>query len=234
MNVSSKVLRLSRTLCVVAVLGAGCVVPAMAQTNGASAQLSPQQVTFVRNMLRTSRAQIAKATLAEQRATDPNEKVSAEVTIAQWYAIRAHLAELATAAKIASPVAYTADQQAMLARLQSEPSSRVMETAVRLEQQGRATALAQLREEKASTNPQISAFVRYAQPALTAYDKVNVPDQWTGTIRSGAFAWAPGPPPSKGHWTNKVRAGAFTWSTGKQVSDQKWPSSIRAGAFSWK
>lgn len=234
MNVPSKFLRSARTLCVVAVLSAGCVVPAMAQSNGASAQLSPQQVAFVRDMLRTSRAQIAKATLAEQRATDPNEKVSAEVTIAQWYAIRAHLAELATAAKIATPVAYTADQQATIARLQNEPSSRVMDTAVRLEAQGRATALAQLREESTSTNPQISAFVRYAQPALMAYDKVNVPGQWTGVIKSGAFAWAPGPPPSREHWTKTIRSGAFSWSTGTQVSDQKWPETIRSGAYAWK
>jgi hypothetical protein len=211
-----------------------CVVPAMAQTNGAPALLSPIQVAFVKDMLRISRAQISKATLAEQRATDPNEKVSAELTIAQWYAVRAHLAALASLAQVTSPVAFTAEQESRLSQLQSAPSSRVMQLAVRLEREGRENALAEMRAQAASTNPQISAFVEYAQPMLVAYGALNTPERWTGSVRTGSFGWSAAPSGDAGPWPNKISAGAFGWSTGTKTSNQTWPAVIRAGAFGWK
>lgn len=231
MRVLSSVLRLSRILPIVAAITAASVLPALAQTNVATTQMSPADVAFVTTMLQVSRAQIEKAKLAEERTNDANAKIAAEGTIADWCAFRAHLAMIAAAARVPSPVAFSAAQEAMLARLQHAPSAQVMSELAQVERIGNQTALAQMRVTGSTSNPQIGQFIAYARPMVTADLQVTTADDVA--IRSGPYGW--GPPKASGDaWPARIVTGAFGWSTGTKTSDQKWPGVIRTGPFAWK
>lgn len=191
MNVSQNVLRAARTPSLVVALFAACLAPAMAQmsASGAPAQMTAADRAFVTSMLQISREQVALANLAAQRTSDPNAVASADRTAADWAAFRSHLAPLAAAAGVASPVSLSAAQQAMLTRLQHATSTSAIVMSVKFERQEDQQAAAQLRAEKSSTNPQITEFVAYAQPVLSGYENRLAAETWPGPTRSGAYAW---------------------------------------------
>lgn len=189
MHVSQNVFGVLRTPALAAAIIAACIVPAVAQTNGETTQISPAERAFVINMLQLSRAQIALATLVEQRTNNPDAVVSSERTVAEWCAFRAHLAELAAAAGAPSPVALSAAQQTMLAQLQRTPSSQVMLVSLKLERQGDQMILKEMGAEGSATNSQISQFIAYARPELTGYDHVMTAENWSGPTVTGSYGW---------------------------------------------
>ncbi len=194
MQVSRHVLGLTRKLSLVAAIIAACVVPAVAQMNTGTTQMSPAERTFVTNMLQISRGQIALATLAQQRLNDSSAAVSFDETASEWYALRSHLASLAAAAGVPSPVALSAAQQAMLTQLQSAPRSRVIALWVKLERQGDQAALAQIRAQRFAPNSPAGQFIAYASPELTTYDQagydhVMTAESTSPTMRAGAYSW---------------------------------------------
>jgi predicted outer membrane protein len=195
MHVSQHVLGVSRTISLVAGIVVACVVPAVAQTNGGSTQMSPAERAFVVSMMQIARGQIALAKLAEQRTNNPDAAVSTREVAAEWYALRAHLASLAAEAGAPYPVALSATQQTKLAQLQEAPPSNVMAVWVKLARQGNRTALDQMRAEGSATNSQISEFIAYARPELTGYDQTGYDHVMTaknsgGTLRTGSYSWS--------------------------------------------
>ncbi len=194
MHVSRHVLGLTRKLSLVSAIIAACVVPAVAQTNPGTTQMSPAERAFVTNMLQISRGQIALATLAQQRMNDSSAAVSFDETASEWYAFRSHLATLAAAVGAPSPVALSAAQQAMLAQLQSAPRSRVIGLWVKLERQGDQAALAQIRAQHVAANSPVGQFIAYASPELTTYDQAGYDHVMTAQsvspmVRAGAYSW---------------------------------------------
>lgn len=232
MHVSQNAPGVSRTLSLVVAIIAACVVPAVAQTNGGTTQMSPPERAFVVNMLQLSRAQVALATLVEQRTNNPDAAVSAEGTVAEWCAFRSHLATLAAAAGVPPPVALSATQQTMLARLQRTPSSEVIAESMKLERQADQMALEQMRAEGSTTNSQISQFIAYARPEITGYDHVIIGENWSGPIRTGSFGWG-GPSRTAYSWSGPIRTGSYAWG-GPSRTAYAWSGPIRTGSYAWK
>ena len=211
MNVLRSVLRVSRTLPIIAAIIAACVVPALAQTAGTT-QMSASDRAFVTSMLQISRTQYS-LTLA---ATDPDATASHNLTAADWAGFRAHLATLAAAAGAPSPVALTAAQQTMLTQLQSAPSSNVTLLAMKDEEQGHLAALRLMRAQSSTTNPQIKQFLAYATPIQTEH--AIAAQARSQTVRSGAFAWS-GPSMNAQKWNGPVRSGG---SVGADLGEPRW------------
>lgn len=196
MHVSRNVLGVSRTLSLVAAIIAVCIGPAVAQTYGRTTQTTPAQTqlsaadrAFVTNMLQISRAEIAMATYVELHTNDPAAAVSAAQRAAQWAAFRAHLAPIAAAAGEPAAVPLTPAQQAMVEQVQSAPKSKVMPVLVNLQKRGDELALDQMRAASSSRNPEISAFIAYARPAIAGDEHTMTAENWNGATRTGAFSF---------------------------------------------
>ena len=162
----------ARTSCVFALAALFCLYgtpPASGATVG-SAQAGDR--IFITDLLQQSRGQLALATLARQRATNPVVSSAATQSAREWTAIRGRLATLAYARAALLRGALDVQQQRELDWLGRTQANRFGVEYLRLDRNADGRALWLMSKEAGTLDPRIQRFLRFARPALTADEQM--------------------------------------------------------------
>jgi hypothetical protein len=138
--------------------------------------LSSGDRSLVTTLLQESRAQLALARLAAQRASSPVALSAANATTTEWSSLRARLLQIAYAQD--APVRGTLDarQQAMLSSLGKSHRAHFDSVYLRDAQRGNQMAIARLQQDQNSSNSRVKRFVSFAQPIVSSYEQMTSDD----------------------------------------------------------
>lgn len=148
---------------------------ARAQSMPATA-LSPGDRSLVTTLLQESRAQLALARLAKQRASSLVALSAANATLTEWTSLRARLLQIAYAQ--GAPIRGTLDarQQTMLWSLGRTGRARFDRVYLRDAQHGNQTAITRLQQDQNTGDSRVQRFVSFAQPIVSSNEQMTSDD----------------------------------------------------------
>ena len=165
-----------RALVLAAAIVGGSVTPVFAQASIQSVPVTAGDRAFVTNMLQISREQLALAALAGRRTSGAEAGTAAQQATVEWSSLRARLMPIAYAQGAPIRGTLNSRQQGVLRRLGRTPTGRFSGSYLRDAQHGNEVALAQLRQEANTTDPQVQRFIAFARPIVSSNEQTTSDD----------------------------------------------------------
>lgn len=159
---------------VVAIAGA-CCGPVFAQSMN-RAQITSNDRAFVTNMLQESRAQIAVARLARNRAKSAEAASAADQTIAEWASLRSRLTAIAYEQGMPVRGTLDASQRTLLQRLGRAQPAHFDQAFLGDINRGNRTALDSMQLDHGTMDPDVQRFISYAQPIVSSHEQMTSDD----------------------------------------------------------